>query len=99
MDSILTIFTSDVLIRIVDLIFDRILVLQAVSHGRGIEIIRVFCFVLQHHERKYETDIQSINIDDALLQNNCQTEMQATQPHPQPPVNLNEINRGTYTLR
>ncbi|XP_065214930.1 thrombospondin-4 isoform X1 [Planococcus citri] len=51
-----------------------------------------------HHERKYETDIQSLSLDDALLQNNCQSEMQATQPHQPPPVNLSEINRGDIPM-
>ncbi|XKL67531.1 hypothetical protein PGB90_003022 [Kerria lacca] len=37
--------------------------------------------ILFYHERKYETDVDAdTNIDDALLQNNCPTEIQAAQP-------------------
>lgn len=40
-----------------------------------------FLRILQYHERKYETDVDAdLNIDDALLQNGCPSEIQAAQP-------------------
>lgn len=37
--------------------------------------------ILFYHERKYETDVDAdLNIDDALLQNGCPSEIQAAQP-------------------
>lgn len=46
--------------------------------------------ILFYHERKYETDVNAdMNIDDALLQNSCPSEMQASQPASvREPVNL-----------
>ncbi|KAK7580571.1 hypothetical protein V9T40_001200 [Parthenolecanium corni] len=52
--------------------------------------------ILFYHERKYETDVNAdMNIDDALLQNSCPSEMQAAQPASmREPANLSTPYRG-----
>lgn len=48
---------------------------------KSVLYLYLFFPFLQYHERKYETDVDAdLNIDDALLQNGCPSEIQAAQP-------------------